>query len=87
MNSAYTPLQHQLWMPPSPRSTVIEMTYPQSTCCPNSLCHPVAELEPTAYVHDYAILSRNMGHKHYAIWNDSTVTFPEGKWYEVSCFI
>lgn len=29
------------------------------------------------------MLSRNMGHKHYAVWNDTTLTFPEGEWYKV----
>ena len=29
------------------------------------------------------MLSRNMGHKHYAVWNDTTLTFPEGEWYMV----
>jgi len=31
------------------------------------------------------MLSCNMGHKHYAVWNDTTLTFPEGEWYKV-CF-
>ena len=29
------------------------------------------------------MLSRNMGHKHYAVWNDTMLTFPEGEWYKV----
>jgi len=57
-------LTHQLWMPPSPRSTVIEIFFPK------------------AYIHDYVMLSRNVGHKHYAVWNDTTLTFPEGKWFK-----
>ncbi|KAF5324356.1 hypothetical protein D9619_011337 [Psilocybe cf. subviscida] len=57
-------LTHQLWMPPSPRSTVIEVFSPKS------------------YLHDYELLARNMGHKHYAIWNDTALTYPEGKWFE-----
>ena len=32
------------------------------------------------------MLSRNMGHKHYAVWNDTTLTFPEGEWYKVGLF-
>ena len=34
-----------------------------------------------AYVHDYSILARNMRHKHYGIWNDTFVTYPDGKWF------
>ncbi|KAG6852991.1 hypothetical protein C0991_007707 [Blastosporella zonata] len=55
---------HQLWMPPSPRSTVVEIFALES------------------YTHDYEILARNMGHKHYAVWNDTLITFPQGEWYE-----
>ncbi|CAA7268596.1 unnamed protein product [Cyclocybe aegerita] len=57
-------LTHQLWMPPSPRSTVVEIHFPKT------------------YNHDYVMLSRNMGHKHYAVWNDTTLTFPEGQWFK-----
>jgi len=24
-----------------------------------------------------------MGHKHYAVWNDTTITFEDGKWFKV----
>ncbi|PPQ76079.1 hypothetical protein CVT26_004600 [Gymnopilus dilepis] len=34
------------------------------------------------YLHDYEILARNMGHKHYAVWNDTTLTYPAGQWYK-----
>ncbi|KIM38055.1 hypothetical protein M413DRAFT_448087 [Hebeloma cylindrosporum] len=57
-------LTHQLWMPPSPHSTVIEMFF------------------PGAYIHDYEILARNSGHKHYAVWNDTTLTYPDGEWFK-----
>ncbi|KAG5729540.1 hypothetical protein E4T56_gene15647 [Termitomyces sp. T112] len=57
-------LTHQLFMPPSSRSTVVEI------------------FAPKGYVHDYAILARNLGHKHYAVWNDTLQTFPDGEWYE-----
>ncbi|KAE9403549.1 hypothetical protein BT96DRAFT_990210 [Gymnopus androsaceus JB14] len=53
-------LTHQLWMPSSPQSAVIEIFIPQG------------------YLFDYEILSRNMGHQHYAIWNDTVVTYPIG---------
>ncbi|KAF9525435.1 hypothetical protein CPB83DRAFT_727479, partial [Crepidotus variabilis] len=56
-------LTHQIWMPPSNQSTVIEIFYPKT------------------YLHDYEMLARNMGHKHYAVWNDTTLTYPEGKWF------
>ncbi|KAG6863500.1 hypothetical protein C0991_005387, partial [Blastosporella zonata] len=57
-------LTHQLWMPPSSRSTVVEIVAPPS------------------YIYDYEILARNMGHKHYAVWNDTLKTFPHGEWFE-----
>ena len=38
----------------------------------------------SAYLHDYLMLSRNMGHKHYAVWNDTTLTFGDGEWFDVS---
>ncbi|KAJ7053345.1 hypothetical protein C8F01DRAFT_996814 [Mycena amicta] len=53
-------LTHQLWMQPSPRSTVIEMFF------------------PGGYTFDYEMLARNMGHKHYAVWNDTYVTYDKG---------
>ncbi|KAF8908539.1 hypothetical protein CPB84DRAFT_1674248 [Gymnopilus junonius] len=57
-------LTHQIWMPPSPRSAVLEIFYPKG------------------YLHDYEILARNMGHKHYAVWNDTTMTYPPGQWFK-----
>ncbi|CAA7268594.1 unnamed protein product [Cyclocybe aegerita] len=57
-------LTHQIWMPPSARSTVIEIFYPET------------------YLHDYSMLARNMGHKHYAVWNDTTLTYPAGQWFK-----
>ncbi|KAF8886796.1 hypothetical protein BD779DRAFT_1529729 [Infundibulicybe gibba] len=44
---------HQIWMPPSPRSTTIR-----------------------------DILARNMGHRHYAVWNDTLATYPAGTYHE-----
>lgn len=57
-------LTHQMWMPPSSRSTVLEI------------------FTPKGYVFDYEILARNVGHKHYAVWNDSVITFPEGTYHD-----
>ncbi|KAF9442887.1 hypothetical protein P691DRAFT_680626, partial [Macrolepiota fuliginosa MF-IS2] len=57
-------LTHQLWMPPSERSTVIEIVYPGS------------------YDFDYEMLARNMGHKHYIVWNDTLITYPKGTYHE-----
>ncbi|KAF8628045.1 hypothetical protein AX17_006049 [Amanita inopinata Kibby_2008] len=57
-------LTHQLWMPSSRWSTVMEIFRPQ------------------VYVFDYEILSRNAGHRHYAVWNDTLVTYPEGTYHE-----
>ncbi|KAF5383003.1 hypothetical protein D9615_004886 [Tricholomella constricta] len=57
-------LTHQLWMPPSPQSTVIEIFASKS------------------YVYDYEILARNLGHTHYAVWNDTLTTFPKGEFYK-----
>ncbi|KAJ7591330.1 hypothetical protein C8J56DRAFT_935237 [Mycena floridula] len=59
-------LTHQLWMPPRPRSTVIEIFFPQG------------------YLFDYEMLARNMGHKHYAIWNDTSLTYPQGTFHQGS---
>ncbi|KAK2465104.1 hypothetical protein APHAL10511_002912 [Amanita phalloides] len=56
-------LTHQLWMPPSPWSTVMEI------------------FRPKAYIFDYEMLARNVGHRHYAVWNDTLVTYPEGTYY------
>ncbi|CAK5272741.1 unnamed protein product, partial [Mycena citricolor] len=53
-------LTHELWMPPSPQSTIIEIFSPQG------------------YVYDYELLARNLGHKHYAIWNDTYITYEPG---------
>ncbi|KAJ6476926.1 hypothetical protein C8R45DRAFT_1008269 [Mycena sanguinolenta] len=53
-------LTHQLWMPPHPRSTIIEIFL------------------PNGYTFDYEIVARNMGHRHYAVWNDTFLTYPEG---------
>ncbi|KAE9403554.1 hypothetical protein BT96DRAFT_878635 [Gymnopus androsaceus JB14] len=57
-------LTHQLWMPSSAQSTVIEI------------------LIPGGYVYDYEILARNMGHQHYAVWNDTALTYPKGTTHE-----
>ncbi|KAK7019144.1 hypothetical protein R3P38DRAFT_2981304 [Favolaschia claudopus] len=57
-------LTHQLWMPPSSRSTVIEIFI------------------PNGYVFDYEILARNMGHRHYAVWNDTLLTYSEGTYHK-----
>jgi len=57
-------LTHQLWMPPSARSTVIEIFARDS------------------YLHDYEILARTLGRKHYVVWNDTLTTFSKGKYFE-----
>ncbi|PPQ78266.1 hypothetical protein CVT25_011725 [Psilocybe cyanescens] len=59
-----TGLTHQLWMAPSPRSTLLEIVWPEAT------------------VFDHEIIARNLGHKHYAVWNDSLVTYLEGSNYK-----
>ena len=28
------------------------------------------------------MLARNMRHKHYGIWNDTFLTYPDGKWFK-----
>ncbi|KDR72741.1 hypothetical protein GALMADRAFT_73703 [Galerina marginata CBS 339.88] len=57
-------LTHQLWMPQSPKATLLEIVWPK------------------AYVFDHEIIARNLGHKHYAVWNDTEVTYPEGNYYK-----
>ncbi|KAJ7274863.1 hypothetical protein C8J57DRAFT_1177726 [Mycena rebaudengoi] len=59
-------LTHQLWMPPSVRSTVIEI------------------FVPNGYVFDYELLARNMGHRHYAVWNDTFRTYEEGTYHKAT---
>ncbi|KXN82749.1 hypothetical protein AN958_02188 [Leucoagaricus sp. SymC.cos] len=58
-------LTHQLWMPPSARSAIIEIVYPQ------------------AYSFDYEMLARNMGHKHYTVWNDTLIAYAKGTYHQV----
>ncbi|KAF8224737.1 hypothetical protein L208DRAFT_1425748 [Tricholoma matsutake] len=58
-------LTHEIWMPPSSRSTVIEI------------------FTPNGYLFDYEILAQNLGHKHYAVWDDTLITFPKGTYHEV----
>ncbi len=73
-------------MPASSRSTVIEILYPTSMFLsyhsPTHLLTVYNTLQ-LAYIHDYSIVARSMGHKHYGVWNDETLTFPEGKWFDV----
>jgi len=57
-------MTHEIWMPRSSRSTVIEI------------------FTPNGYLFDYEILARNVGHKHYAVWNDTLMTFPKGTYHE-----
>ncbi|KAF9256393.1 hypothetical protein L218DRAFT_881821, partial [Marasmius fiardii PR-910] len=33
---------------------------------------------PEGYTFDYEILARNLGHRHYGIWNDTALTYPPG---------
>ncbi|KAG7086793.1 hypothetical protein E1B28_002721 [Marasmius oreades] len=33
---------------------------------------------PTGYTFDYELLARNLGHRHYGIWNDTALTYPKG---------
>ncbi|KAF8996225.1 hypothetical protein BDQ17DRAFT_1392068 [Cyathus striatus] len=42
---------------------------------------------PPSYVWDYEMLARNMGHKHYGVWNDTFITFPKGTYYEGVKFV
>ncbi|KZT29048.1 hypothetical protein NEOLEDRAFT_1057283 [Neolentinus lepideus HHB14362 ss-1] len=48
-------LSHLILMPPSERSTVIEIFYPQG------------------FAHDYEWTARALGHRHFAVWNDTWV--------------
>lgn len=57
-------LTHQLWMPPSARSTVIEIVM------------------YGGYTFDYEMLARNMGHKHYMVWNDTLLTYSKGTYHK-----
>ncbi|KAF9458149.1 hypothetical protein BDZ94DRAFT_1174146 [Collybia nuda] len=57
-------LTHQLWMPPSSRSTIIEI------------------FSPEGFLFDYEILARNLGHRHYIVWNDTLLTYPKGTYHK-----
>ncbi|KAG2003080.1 hypothetical protein CC2G_003713 [Coprinopsis cinerea AmutBmut pab1-1] len=47
---------------------------------PPSLRSAIFEImDPPSYVFDYEMLARNMGHKHYAVHNDTLLTYPKGK--------
>ncbi|KAF7324108.1 hypothetical protein MKEN_00633200 [Mycena kentingensis (nom. inval.)] len=39
-------------------------------------------LIPGGYVFDYEMLARNMGHRHYAVWNDTYVTYEKGVYHK-----
>ncbi|KAH6908790.1 hypothetical protein BKA70DRAFT_252565 [Coprinopsis sp. MPI-PUGE-AT-0042] len=39
-------------------------------------------MDPPSYTFDYEILARNLGHKHYAVNNDTLITFPRGETHE-----
>ncbi|KAF9256391.1 hypothetical protein L218DRAFT_217394 [Marasmius fiardii PR-910] len=41
---------------------------------------------PQGYTFDYEILARNLGHRHYAVWNDTALTYPKGKTHPGSNF-
>ncbi|KIY72239.1 hypothetical protein CYLTODRAFT_486459 [Cylindrobasidium torrendii FP15055 ss-10] len=50
---------------------------------PPSQSSAVIEIfNPGGYLFDYEILARNTGHKHYGIWNDRVLSYPQGKYYE-----
>jgi hypothetical protein len=55
-------LTHLLMMAPNPRSTVIEIFYPEG------------------FAHDYEWTTRALGMKHFGVWNDTSVTWPELPW-------
>jgi len=37
---------------------------------------------PKGYVFDYELLARNMGHRHYAVWNDTFLTYEPGTYHK-----
>ncbi|KAK1225030.1 hypothetical protein PQX77_012029 [Marasmius sp. AFHP31] len=45
---------------------------------PSATSTVVELLVPGGYTYDFELLARNMGHKHYAVWNDTCVTYPKG---------
>ncbi|KIK62619.1 hypothetical protein GYMLUDRAFT_164784 [Collybiopsis luxurians FD-317 M1] len=49
---------------------------------PSSRATVIEIMFPEGYVFDYEMLARNMGHKHYAVWNDTFVTYPQGTTHE-----
>jgi len=73
-------LTHQLFMPVSKRSAVIEMVIPGGKHFASVACagtHSV--LARVAYIFDYWMLAVNLGHKHYLVRNDEVVTYAKGQ--------
>ncbi|KAJ7129079.1 hypothetical protein C8R46DRAFT_1363306 [Mycena filopes] len=49
---------------------------------PSPLSATIEILVPNGYTFDYEILARNMGHRHYAVWNDTFLTYSPGTFHE-----
>ncbi|KAJ7599181.1 hypothetical protein C8J56DRAFT_916015 [Mycena floridula] len=49
---------------------------------PSALSTTIEIFIPQGYVFDYEFLARNMGHRHYAIWNSSYLTYPPGTYHK-----
>ncbi|KAJ7773830.1 hypothetical protein B0H16DRAFT_1303994 [Mycena metata] len=49
---------------------------------PSPLSATIEILAPNGYVFDYEILARNMGHRHYAVWNNTFLTYSPGTYHK-----
>ncbi|KAJ6614757.1 hypothetical protein B0H10DRAFT_2043945 [Mycena sp. CBHHK59/15] len=49
---------------------------------PSRLSTTIEILVPKGYVFDYEMLARNMGHRHYAVWNDTFLTYEPGTYHK-----
>ncbi|KAJ7041560.1 hypothetical protein C8F04DRAFT_1079244 [Mycena alexandri] len=49
---------------------------------PSPLSATIEILVPKGYAFDYEMLARNMGHRHYAVWNDTFLTYGSGTYHK-----
>ncbi|KAG6910721.1 hypothetical protein DXG01_008252 [Tephrocybe rancida] len=76
-------LTHQLWMPHSPRSAVIEIFAPEGYVHDYELlARNMGHQASTDRITTSPNLISSGFLKHYAIWNDTVKSFAPGKWYE-----
>ncbi|GLB38985.1 putative protein of unknown function (DUF563) [Lyophyllum shimeji] len=68
-------LREQIELPA--RSTIIGRRSCMNMDAPSHRSTIFEIFDPEGYIFDYEMLARNMGHRHYAVWNDSLHTYPK----------